>query len=273
MQKGELVFLGTGGGRFNLVSQVRRTGGFRINGDLNIHVDPGPGALISSLAYSQDPTKINWLIVTHNHIDHTNDAGLMIEAMDRDRQAHRCGIIASKSILSGDEYKERTISSYHTNKLSEKIIARHGSKILFPKKNPKASLAPIPVRHEDKTGFGFVLSMNNRKIGYTSDTEYYSGMGVHYSGCDILVVNNLKARADNVPGHMCSKDTARLLSQAKPKLALLSHMGLRLIRASPEREAARIQAESGVRTVAAKDGMRISLSSLKIFFPSKSKRQ
>ena len=270
MQKGGLVFLGTGGGRFNLVSQERRTGGFRINGDLNIHVDPGPGALASSLFFSQPPSEVEWLIVTHNHIDHTNDAGLTIEAMGSPQKG---GIIASKSILSGDEYKERAISSYHTNKLSEKIIARHGSKIPFPKKNPKASLLPIPARHEDKTGFGFVLSMNKRKIGYTSDTEYYSGMGAHYSGCDILVVNNLKARADNVPGHLCSKDTARLLSQAKPKLAILSHMGLRLIRASPEREAARIQKESGVRTVAAKDGMRISLSSLEISFPSKSKKR
>ena len=77
----ELVFLGTGGGRFNLISQVRRTGGFCINGPLCIHVDPGPGALAASRAFSQDPEGVDLLVATHNHIDHVNDAGIMIEAM------------------------------------------------------------------------------------------------------------------------------------------------------------------------------------------------
>ena len=44
----KLQFLGTGGGRFATISQKRMTGGFRIDdmGKRNIHVDPGPGALV-----------------------------------------------------------------------------------------------------------------------------------------------------------------------------------------------------------------------------------
>ena len=72
----EIVFLGTGGGRINLIKQARATGGFRINSaNTSIHVDPGPGALITSVKYREDPLKLNAVIVTHAHVDHSNDSG------------------------------------------------------------------------------------------------------------------------------------------------------------------------------------------------------
>ena len=55
----ELVFLGSGGGRFATVTQKRRTGGIRILGDkVNVHLDPGPGGLIYSLEAGLDPQKL-----------------------------------------------------------------------------------------------------------------------------------------------------------------------------------------------------------------------
>ena len=44
----KLTFLGSGGGRFATITQKRMTGGFRIDDidGMNIHVDPGPGALV-----------------------------------------------------------------------------------------------------------------------------------------------------------------------------------------------------------------------------------
>jgi ribonuclease BN (tRNA processing enzyme) len=273
----ELVFLGTGGGRFNLIAQARRTGGFRINGPLSFHVDPGPGALSSCIAYGQPPGKLDYVVATHNHIDHVNDAGLMIEAMttykkmpgkplqgagskSHNTYPKRGGIIGSKSILVGDEYGERAVSSYHLGRLLEKHVAIPGKKITLPSgsKKPLATLTPIPTVHDDATGFGFVLEMSGARIGYTSDTEYFEGIARHYSGCDILVANNLKARQDGVGGHLCSEKTISILKKARPRLAVLTHFGISLIRAGPEKEAARISEKSGVRTIAAKDGMRIS---------------
>ena len=46
----EIVLLGTGGGRFATITQKRCTGGMRIIGEgSNLHLDPGPGALIYSI--------------------------------------------------------------------------------------------------------------------------------------------------------------------------------------------------------------------------------
>ena len=43
----KITFLGSGGGRIVVAHQLRSTGGFVINiGTKQIHVDPGPGALV-----------------------------------------------------------------------------------------------------------------------------------------------------------------------------------------------------------------------------------
>lgn len=253
----EILFLGTGGGRFNLISQLRRTAGFCITGSFKIYVDPGPGSLLSCKKFLFDPRKVDILVVTHNHIDHTNDSGLIAEAMSDYSRRKKGLLIASKSVIDGDEFGDRGITKYHMGKLKRVLIARHGKKILIVSGGKKAVFLPIRTKHEDASGFGFVLEMDGKKIGYTSDTEYFPGLPNSYSGCDLLIANNLKSAEDSVPGHLYSLTTARLLSESKPKVAIITHMGKRLILSGPEKEAKRISGLSNVRTIAAKDGMKI----------------
>ena len=256
----EIVFLGTGGGRFNLISQLRRTGGFIIRGSSQLHIDPGPGALAACHAFSIDPRRTDAVVVTHNHIDHLNDAALMLEAINCFPDRKRGTLIAAKSILAGDEYGEKGISTYFIKKLRRAHVAVQGKPIRLG----GATLMPTPVRHEDRTGFGFVLEMDGERLGYTSDTEYFPGLFAHFARCGILVANSLKAGADGVPGHLYSATTARLLSECHPKLCVISHMGQSLIKSGPDAEAKKIEKASGVRTIAATDGMRIDVRTLKV---------
>ncbi|MFA5930456.1 MAG: MBL fold metallo-hydrolase [Candidatus Micrarchaeia archaeon] len=260
----EIVFLGTGGGRFNLVSQLRRTGGFIIRGGLQLHVDPGPGALAACHDFSIDPEKTGAVVVTHNHIDHLNDAALMLEAINCYPDRKRGALIASGSVIDGDEYGEKGISSYFMGKLSSSRIASQGKPVLLGTGKRRAKLIPTPVRHEDRTGFGFVLEMEGKRVGYTSDTQYFAALPQHFMRCDILIANNLKAWADGVPGHLYSATTVKLLSACSPSLCVLSHMGRSLIESGPDAEARKIQKASGVRTIAATDGMRIDVRTLKV---------
>ena len=65
----EIIFIGTGGGRINLMKQIRGTGGFRINSSCaNIHIDPGPGALVHSIRLKQNPISLDAVISTHGHL-------------------------------------------------------------------------------------------------------------------------------------------------------------------------------------------------------------
>ncbi len=255
----EIVFLGTGGGRVNLLSQVRSTGGFRLNGSLKIHVDPGPGALTSGIKFGQNAADVQLLIVTHNHIDHVNDAGLIIEAMSEYALKKKGQLVASESVAIGDENNDKGISNYHLGKLERCAVAKPGEEIEVKSGKGSCHIMPVPVRHEDATGFGFVLAMDSKRIGYTSDTEYFEGMAKHYAGCDALIINNIKSSQDGLKGHMHSGATEKLLSESKPKLAIITHMGMKLLKAGPGKEAERISKATGVKTIAAEDGMKIDV--------------
>lgn len=253
----ELVFLGTGGGRVNLLRQRRWTGGFRINGPMSIHVDPGPGALVHSVQLHENPMKLDAIIVTHLHIDHCSDANVLVEAMSGYALKKKGIIIGSRNAVEGDRKGDFAFTHYHLSKAAEVYSARWGEKKKFSNGKAEFEIEITKAKHEEDTCFGFKLAMEGFTLGYTSDTEYFEGLSEQYVGCDWLIVNTMKPEKDGYLGHFTSGDTISLLKVAKPKMAILTHMGMKMLREGPEKEAARIERESGVRTIAAKDGMRL----------------
>ena len=98
MSQFDIIFLGTGGGRFATITQKRRTAGIRIISEgLNLHLDPGPGALVHSINEGLDPQKLDAIFVSHCHPDHYTDAEVLIEAMTR-------GISRFKKCLKRNRY-------------------------------------------------------------------------------------------------------------------------------------------------------------------------
>lgn len=248
----QIVFLGTGGGRVNLLKQFRGTGGFRINTSINMHVDPGPGALLRSLEYKQDPMNLDALFVSHAHIDHSNDANLLIEAMSDFALKKKGVLLASKSVIKGDGGFEPVISKYHLSKVAKAVVMKPGDE--FSLKGVK--ITATKSKHDDKTSIGFLMKTEGKLIGYTNDTEYFKELGKIYKGCDYLILNNLKPKLDGIPDHLSSEDTIKILKEAKPKKAILSHLGANFLKHPAEVEAQMIQDETGVKTIAARDGMK-----------------
>ncbi|VVB98416.1 Ribonuclease BN [uncultured archaeon] len=261
----ELVFLGTGGGRVNLIQQHRWTGGFRINGSLNIHVDPGPGALVHSIERGQNPASLDAIIVTHEHIDHCSDANVLVEAMTRYTLKKRGIIIGSKNSIEADAKGDMAFTHYHLSKAKDVHSARWGEKKEFSGEKGSFEIEILRAKHEEESCFGFKLRMDDFTIGYTSDTEYFQGLYEQYMGCDWLVVNAMKPSKDEYAGHLTTDKVIELLMVARPKMALLTHMGMKMLREGPEKEAARMEKETGVRTIAAKDGMAVKPGLEKFF--------
>ena len=86
---------------FATITQKRMTGGFRIddiNGK-NIHVDPGPGALVRSYQFGLNPLNLDWVMVSHSHTDHYSDAEVLLEAITRGMTRKKGTIIGSRSKL------------------------------------------------------------------------------------------------------------------------------------------------------------------------------
>ncbi|MCX6778537.1 MAG: MBL fold metallo-hydrolase [Candidatus Micrarchaeota archaeon] len=246
----QIVMIGTGGGRINLVKQFRGTGGFRINGSVSVHVDPGPGALTGSLRFRQDPSRLGVLFVSHSHIDHCNDANLMIEAMTGVALRKRGALVAGASVVDGMN-DERPISKYHLSKLESAMALVAGKSVEVA----GVKFTGTKTKHDDPTCVGFVLEMDGEKIGYTSDTEYFPGVGLQFAGCRYLVVNNLKPKDNGIPDHLSTDTAIKLIGEAKPGAVILSHLGAAFVRKPAEVDAQLIAEATGVKTIAGKDGM------------------
>jgi phosphoribosyl 1,2-cyclic phosphodiesterase len=256
MSQFDIIFLGTGGGRFATITQKRRTAGIRIISEgLNLHLDPGPGALVHSINEGLDPQKLNAVFVSHCHPDHYTDAEVLIEAMTRGMTRKRGVLVASKSVLSGTDICEASISKYHQQMPQQKIEAVPNMKFQVGDVNVLATEA----RHTDPDAVGFRFETADfGDFAYTSDTEYFEGLGKYYGGLRLLVLCVMRPAGKPWKGHMTTNDAIRIIEETRPEHAVLTHLGMQMIFKGPASEAKLIKDKTGVPTVAAVDGMRIN---------------
>ena len=62
--------------------------------------------------------------------------------------------------------------------------------------------------------------------------------------------------------HLSVADAEHIISQLKPKVAILTHFGMGMWRAKPWQIAEMLSEQTGVRVLAARDGMSFDLSEL-----------
>lgn len=253
--KFEMILLGTGGGRFATITQKRRTAGIRIiTENLNLHLDPGPGAVVHSINEGLDPQKINAIFVSHCHPDHYTDAEVLIEAMTRGMTRKRGVLAASKSVLVGNALCEPSISKYHQQMAEQKFEAVPNMKFQVGNVNVSVTEA----RHTDPDSVGFRFETDFGDFAYTSDTEYFEGIGKYYEGVRLLLLCVMRPTGKPWKGHMTTNDAIKIVKEAHPEQAVLTHFGMQMIFKGPATEAKLIEEETGVPTVAASDGMRIN---------------
>ena len=255
MAQFEIVFLGTGGGRFTTITQKRRTAGIRIVGEnLNLHLDPGPGALVYSISEGLDPQKLNAVFVSHSHPDHYTDAEVLIEAMTRGMTKKHGVLAAAKSVLRGNDVCEPSISKYHQQMVEQ--IFEAVPNMRFQVADVAVSVAEA--RHTDPDAVGFRFETKEYgDFAYTSDTEYFEGVGKNYTGVRLLMLCVMRPAGKPWKGHMTTEDAIKIVEEARPEQAVLTHLGMQMIFHGPAREAKLIEEKTGTPTVAAADGMRI----------------
>ena len=251
----EIIFLGTGGGRFATITQKRRTAGIRILSDkVNLHLDPGPGALVYSVAAGLNPQKVNALFVSHCHPDHYVDAEVFVEAMTRGMTKKRGLLAASRSVLFGNEVCESKISKYHQQMLEKIVEAKLG--VSFEVEDLRVVVGGARHSDPDTVGFRFE-SVDVGDIAYTSDTEYFEGVGKQYAGVRLLILCVMRPSGKPWKGHMTTEDAIKIVEEAKPEMVVTTHFGMQMIFKGPQNEAKVIEQATGVPTLAANDGMHL----------------
>jgi phosphoribosyl 1,2-cyclic phosphodiesterase len=251
----EIMMLGTGGGRFVTITQKRRTAGIRVLGEsLNLHLDPGPGALVYSINEGLDPQKLSAVFVSHCHPDHYTDAEVLIEAMTRGMTQKHGTLVADKSVIRGSGSCGPSISKYHQQMTEQTIEAVANMRFQLG----DVDVSVTEARHTDPEAVGFRLEASEiGSFAYTSDTEYFEGIGKYYEGVRLLILCVMRPTGKPWKGHMTTDDAIRIIEETHPERAILTHLGMQMLIKGPEREARLIQERTKVPTIAAHDRMQI----------------
>lgn len=232
------------------------TGGFRIDGidDKNIHIDPGPGALVRTYQFGLNPRKLDAVLVSHSHTDHYSDAEVLIEAMTRGMTRNKGAVVGSRSVIEGYKQFGPCISKYHLSKPDVSVLEPNQST-----KVGNIKITGTKTIHGDPTAVGFNLKIKDFSISYTADTEYFKDLHKYHAGADVLIASVIRPRNERIRGHMCTEDFIKLVSEVSPKFAVMTHLGMKMVMNDAKKEARIVKESTGVNTVAAFDGMKTNL--------------
>ena len=248
-----LKFLGTAGARFVVIKQLRKSGGLWLTlDDTNVLIDPGPGSLIRCLSSKPklNPMDLDGIILTHRHIDHSNDINILIEAMTNGGFKKKGLVFAPSDALDDDPVILKYVRD-HVEKIT--VLKEKGNYVIG---NIRFS-TPIKHIHGVET-YGLNVFGKNSSFSLVSDTKYFNGLESFYTE-DILILNVVLTQSKQYINHLSLDDAEKIISINKPKLSILTHFGMNVIREKPWKIAEVLSKKLGVTVVAASDGMEINL--------------
>ena len=243
--EGFIKFFGSGGARFVAATQVRATGGLWLNyKETNLFVDPGPGAVVRIHASKErfDPSRLDGILLTHKHLDHSNDVNILIEAMTEGGFKKRGTLFCPEDAVSGDPVVMKYVTAF-----------LEGVEVLKEKKTYtlKDMEFVTPARHiHGVETYGVFFRFNPVTVAIISDTRYFDALPDLYQA-DYLIVNVLRTQPIDRNGpldHLSLDDFVELITKIKPKVAIMTHFGLTMIRAKPYLLAERLKKENRNRS-------------------------
>ncbi len=252
---GFIKFLGTAGARFVVMKQLRSSGGMWLSvGETNLYIDPGPGALIRCLSSKPrlEPSKLDGILLTHKHLDHSGDVNVMIEAMTDGGFRKRGVLFAPRDALEEDPVVLKYVKNYV-------------DKIDILKENSDYEIGEIRFstarRHQHRVEtYGLDFEIGRHRVSLISDTRFFPELPDLYRGeVFIIHVVRLQPIGEDSIDHLSVEDVRTIIRSAKPRLTLLTHFGMTMIKAKPWTVASALEQETGLRVIAARDGMKLDL--------------
>lgn len=246
-----LKFLGTAGARFVMIRQLRASGGIWISyKGTNVLVDPGPGSIVRCAASRPklDPSQLDAIILTHRHLDHSGDINVMIEAMTEGGFKKR-GVV----FCPADAINEDSVILRHVTGFPEKID------ILEANKNyeVKDFIFSTSMKHiHPVETYGIKFGINKTSVSILTDTRYDSEL-IDFYRTELLIVSVVFFEPRPGIDHLCLSDAEQLITQIKPKKAILTHFGMTMLKAKPHIQAEELTRKLGIEVLAAYDGMTI----------------
>jgi ribonuclease BN (tRNA processing enzyme) len=257
--KGKLVFLGTAGARYVAFGFERQAGGLYFGfPELNIHVDPGPGAFVHSHKKGIEPYWTDVVILSHRHLDHCADVNHILESMTLGGKKKRGELFCPSDCIDEDP----VVLKYTRSNIEKTTILKEG----FSTELSKDLSLRTPIKHvHGVETYGLIFSWREKKIGYISDTKFFDRLIGAYSEAKVLLIVNVTLLNPNPKiDHLSVPDAEEIIGEIKPNLAILTHFGRTMIKAKPWEVALDLTKRLGVKVIAAYDNMILDLNTLSV---------
>lgn len=243
-----ITILGTGGDSTVLGRQLRASGGFVLTtGQSQIHIDPGPGALAQLVKHHLHPRETTVVLTTHQHVGHAGDAAALIATMTHNGMDKR-GMYVTNT------FEDNLVPAKIRSWTERSLELAHGQRIGIN----DVEIRAVPLSHYDSNNIGLRIQTQTFLMGYISDTKYTPELALAFMDVNILLINCPYPHDLPEGDHLCTADVIKLVDKIKPEFVILSHFGAKMLSTDPLTQARLIHKETGIQTVAAKDGLRIA---------------
>ena len=249
-----ITFLGTAGARFVVIRQLLASGGAWLDrGGTQILVDPGPGSLVQVVRRKLAPAKLDAIILSHKHLDHSGDINIMIEAMTDGGTRKHGTVFAPADALDQDPV---ILPYLRSCPHSVQVLSEGGSYTI----NDVCFRTPVRHRHPVET-YGFIFQTPRQTFSWITDTRYFDDLAEHYEG-NLLIINVVRLKPGAPLDHLSLPEAHHIIGQIRPAVAILTHFGMTMWGAKPWELAEKLSHETGIRVIAARDGMKLDLAQL-----------
>jgi len=234
--------------------QLLASGGLWLNlGGEEFLLDPGPGCLVQATKRKLNPGRLAAILLSHRHLDHSADLNVMIEAMTNGGFKRRGLVFVPGDAVQDDSVILRYVQSYpeRIELLCEGGSYRVGDVTI-----------ETPIRHHHPVEtYGIRFGMPKYTLSCIVDSRYFEGLGQPYAA-ELVIINVVRLEPGGPADHLSLPDARKIIEELRPRVAILTHFGMTMWRARPWEQAQRLSEETGIRVVAARDGMRFDLAQL-----------
>lgn len=240
-----------------MIRQQRSTGGIWLScrGVRGI-IDPGPGSLahVCAAVPPLASDEIDFVLLTHKHIDHSGDANVMIECMTHGGFEKKGLIIAPSDALSGEDH---VIMKYFQKKSARVEIPYDGRVIEIAE---GLTAEAVSHRHHGTECYGYIFRKPGLpEWGIISDSRVLPSFVERYRNCEFLSINVTFPDRKNHLEHISIAEAKELLLKLNARYAVFTHLGSAMT--SPEGKHFLTGLDTGNTVVTpAEDGMIVDLA-------------
>ena len=225
-------------------------------GDTQIHVDPGPGALVRALSHVPpcNPRELEAIVLSHKHLDHSGDVNVLIEAMTSGGFARRGAVLAP-----ADAFDIEPVVLPYARRFVERVERLEPSS--GPYRIGDVELRTSMLHEHAVQTHGLHFAYGGVRVAYLPCGRYFDGLAADYAQQrpDVLIVNVLRYRDQMNVDHLTWSDARRVVTEVRPKVAVFQHFGTKMLEADPPRLAVELEDELGLRAIAVYDGFTLDV--------------